>query len=313
MLKYKKGGTLVCKNCQKTFTTDHKKPYCSNACKQSAWKNRYSHQCEQCGIEFNHQLKKTRFCGQSCSSLHAQLKKFPNCLAMHTCKECGTLFKPKSQEYSTFCGRACAARFGGRELSQITQQRNKETSILNAPADGYLRWLLSWRLCEYCGCEFTTHVYKKYCSGTCVYEAKMAADSYKEYLNKQRLNNLNRPMATLSCKSCGLDFKTNMMVGRRKYCFTCTHMQSHTCNHYQRAKFYGVAYEYVINTDVFERDNWTCKICDQPINKNIKYPDPFSASIDHRIPLSKGGPHSYNNCQASHLTCNVRKCNNVDN
>jgi len=33
----------------------------------------------------------------------------------------------------------------------------------------------------------------------------------------------------------------------------------------------------------------------------------LAASLDHRIPISRGGEHSRANAQTSHLGCNVRK------
>jgi 5-methylcytosine-specific restriction endonuclease McrA len=39
----------------------------------------------------------------------------------------------------------------------------------------------------------------------------------------------------------------------------------------------------------------------------LAWPHPASASLDHRIPLSKGGSHTAENTQLAHLACNVRK------
>lgn len=58
---------------------------------------------------------------------------------------------------------------------------------------------------------------------------------------------------------------------------------------------------------IFNRDNWTCHLCLLPIPESSKWPDPQSASIDHVVPLSKGGDHSNANCRASHLACNLSK------
>lgn len=35
----------------------------------------------------------------------------------------------------------------------------------------------------------------------------------------------------------------------------------------------------------------------------------MSASLDHVVPMSKGGGHTYANTQCSHLKCNVDKKN----
>ena len=64
--------------------------------------------------------------------------------------------------------------------------------------------------------------------------------------------------------------------------------------------------------EIFERDNWMCKICGEPIFEELKHPHHFSASIDHIIPLSKGGAHTPENVQAAHLICNIRKGNRAD-
>jgi 5-methylcytosine-specific restriction endonuclease McrA len=59
--------------------------------------------------------------------------------------------------------------------------------------------------------------------------------------------------------------------------------------------------------DVHTRDEWTCKLCHQPIDPSIAWPDPMSASVDHIVPLSRGGAHSMANVQSAHLSCNSSK------
>ncbi len=44
-----------------------------------------------------------------------------------------------------------------------------------------------------------------------------------------------------------------------------------------------------------------------PIDRLLKYPDPDSLSLDHVMPLARGGEHAIDNVQAAHLRCNVRK------
>ena len=54
---------------------------------------------------------------------------------------------------------------------------------------------------------------------------------------------------------------------------------------------------------------WTglCGICGDPIDRDLPYPDPLSKSVDHIVPLSKGGAHEQSNLQWAHLVCNNRK------
>lgn len=50
-----------------------------------------------------------------------------------------------------------------------------------------------------------------------------------------------------------------------------------------------------------------CGICGDALDEGVSYPDPMSKSLDHIIPLAKGGTHTRDNLQWSHLTCNMRK------
>lgn len=59
--------------------------------------------------------------------------------------------------------------------------------------------------------------------------------------------------------------------------------------------------------EIFVRDNWTCGICSTPVDRSKKFPDAGSISLDHIVPLSRGGLHTRANTQASHLGCNIRK------
>lgn len=50
-----------------------------------------------------------------------------------------------------------------------------------------------------------------------------------------------------------------------------------------------------------------CGICRSSIDRSLKWPDPFSPSVDHIIPLVKGGAHSQENLQWACLVCNLSK------
>lgn len=77
--------------------------------------------------------------------------------------------------------------------------------------------------------------------------------------------------------------------------------------HQARARRFGVKYETVIKIKVFERDGWFCVICQTPVDRTVEWPHPDSASLDHVVPLSRGGEHAYRNTQCSHFRCNIAK------
>ena len=50
-----------------------------------------------------------------------------------------------------------------------------------------------------------------------------------------------------------------------------------------------------------------CGICGLPINLRLNYPNPWSLTIDHKIPIAKGGTTREENLQPAHFRCNRRK------
>jgi 5-methylcytosine-specific restriction endonuclease McrA len=81
----------------------------------------------------------------------------------------------------------------------------------------------------------------------------------------------------------------------------------------QRAAFYNATeFDETITLKALRaRDKDICQICGEPVNdKDIKdghirkrYP-----TLDHIIPLSKGGSHTWDNIQLAHIGCNAGKC-----
>ena len=51
---------------------------------------------------------------------------------------------------------------------------------------------------------------------------------------------------------------------------------------------------------------FTCQICGKKVSVK-PVPDPKAATIDHIIPIAKGGKHEAKNCQLAHFECNWRK------
>jgi len=72
--------------------------------------------------------------------------------------------------------------------------------------------------------------------------------------------------------------------------------------------------------EIFERDNWTCGLCDEPIDPLVRQPDERCGTLDHVTPISvcieEGWAvetiHVRTNVQAAHLGCNLKKGNSRD-
>lgn len=59
--------------------------------------------------------------------------------------------------------------------------------------------------------------------------------------------------------------------------------------------------------EVFERDAWTCYLCAKRLSPDASPFDPMSATVDHVVPMSKGGEHSLSNARTCCLGCNSAK------
>jgi hypothetical protein len=76
----------------------------------------------------------------------------------------------------------------------------------------------------------------------------------------------------------------------------------------QRALAAGTEVEYDIDLSVvWDRDRGCCWICDESIDPTLVKPHPMSRSIDHVIPIRKGGSHTISNIALAHLGCNKSK------
>ena len=77
--------------------------------------------------------------------------------------------------------------------------------------------------------------------------------------------------------------------------------------HRRRARKLDAFVEDVDISVVLDRDGWECGICGSPIPRHAVWPDLEYRTLDHIVPLAKGGEHSYANIQAAHLSCNSSK------
>ncbi|MDD6369161.1 HNH endonuclease signature motif containing protein [Galactobacillus timonensis] len=68
------------------------------------------------------------------------------------------------------------------------------------------------------------------------------------------------------------------------------------------------------NKKIIYATQTVCAICGRPVDFSLKFPDPMSPTIDHIIPIAKGGhPSDLGNMQLAHLSCNRAKADKVVN
>jgi 5-methylcytosine-specific restriction endonuclease McrA len=73
----------------------------------------------------------------------------------------------------------------------------------------------------------------------------------------------------------------------------------------KRADHYGAKSSFLKAKKIIYSTQSLCGICGRAVDFDKKFPDPWSATIDHIIPVAKGGdPASLENLQLAHLQCN---------
>ena len=55
---------------------------------------------------------------------------------------------------------------------------------------------------------------------------------------------------------------------------------------------------------LYERDAWTCQLCNEPIDVGAHYQSDWAASLDHIVPRSRGGSDDPENLRTAHRWCN---------
>lgn len=152
-------------------------------------------------------------------------------------------------------------------------------------------------------------IIKTYGHGVKLYESnrpKISDEQLKEeskVLDSRTIaikHNMSEERVFRRAKRLGITLKTNNIGGHWE----------------QRARRYGsnVFDSSITLKNVREKYSDICQICGLPVDDNdienghIKRMYP---TVDHIIPLSKGGTHTWNNVQLAHMHCNAGKCDRI--
>ena len=202
--------------------------------------------------------------------------------------------------------------------------------------------------CRHCGTEFEARMSKKgqrqiFCSLTCRHESKRKYQSVREQRAahrrslgqvtwaeqqamwaKERERKEAEKLAFLSkCIKCGGDVEVERQRPNTKVGCTCRACADQAAlesrrksrrirKGMDRARMRRARVEPVDPFKVFERDGWRCHLCGckTPKEKRGTY-HPKAPELDHIVPLSKGGEHSYRNTACACRACNAAKSDKI--
>jgi hypothetical protein len=200
-----------------------------------------------------------------------------------TCERCGEGFVYRASRLQRFCSVQC------RGMSEACTSARRE--VQNAASEARMigrTCPLNWRTCRSCGVEWLAAYGERYafCSSECKTLAKQQRSLAWYYqVGKPRDGYGSR---ALTCAGCGAEFIGH---GGRAYCDSCPDV---------RSMVYRQAPEPIRLSAIADRDKHQCWLC----QRNVKQGE---ASIDHVIPIARGGKHILSNVRLAHRSCNSRK------
>lgn len=299
-----KAGDYTCAECGKSFWSPRKVKYCGAECrtKHGRLSNRKQVACCICGQEFVSATGKAKTCSTQCAN---KSRAVTNRLddRRRTCVGCGKAFKMTkgSRRKGLYCSRNCAFQHKrdwgvcgthGKTLIQLDKDRREMTtvSLFRSISEGAARWMNGWKCCAWCGVFF----WKISNSGTCSRNCKFmhTGGDYRK------------------CETCGENIHRKQS-GKARNCKSCQYTKRRKQNDSSKAKrrirIDAHFLETVDRASVFQRDRYQCWICLGLCRREYIAGDMSSPTIDHVVPLAKGGDHSYANCRTAHFICNSLK------
>lgn len=312
------GNTKVCRKCcqEKALTKFYKdingkygRTTNCKKCHLKEQKSRYNSdrtsikKCEVCGSKIKSKYGK-KYCDECIERKGTSVK---HCNVYYfECKGCGKLSTTGNKRRANYCTHECYSENSEKEYRNTCNTCGKEY-ISGSPTSKYCSNKcrnntsnIYTGQCNGCGSSFVSRYKKKYCSDSCYHKQVVP---YKD-----------------NCIVCGNKFVVN--YGAEKYCSNkCRKKQMALIrkryrhikgNHRKRARYFNVKYEKVDKTNVFERDNYKCTKCGVKCDiSKVGTNHDEEPTLDHIIPMSKGGPHTYDNVQTLCRNCNTKKGNSL--
>jgi hypothetical protein len=250
----------------------------------------------------------------------------------HPCKGCG-----KSIGRRKFCTNACREQFYTQNAKALDEARRRARGAKPIEEVRRERREAALQTCKACGDRFLKRngdAAWDHCSKACATATQRAnmhitaaRREFARWANPNRIFGYavriaqlragieaKRQRAAVACGTCGSPIPEVGNLNKR-YCSKQCSPSYWSCRRkakaLRRARMRRVEYEQVDPFVVFDRDGWRCHLCGTKTDKALRGThEPLAPELDHIIPLSKGGPHTYSNTACSCRRCNHAKADN---
>lgn len=164
--------------------------------------------------------------------------------------------------------------------------------------------------CLYCEAPFEGHGRRKFCSEDCYIQNKIQKQSEIWFRYKDQRSDFKET----SCEYCGdpiIVLASKRGVVSHPECQIIMRQERNRRKNDKRRRFPYRKQKANFHT-VAERDNWTCWICELRIDPEVPSTNRMGGTVDHVVPISKGGTDDWDNLKPAHWICNVKRGNRVD-
>lgn len=257
--------------------------------------------CAVCGESFPLTKSWRKYCSAKCGRKGAP----SNQMVTVSCVICGEQVrraKRHAQNRDTVCSETCSSELKRRNLTGRTR-------VSDLPSDHPARWVLGqWSTslryyqCSDCGCLVCSH-------GT-QHKSRIRCWACQAKSESGRVHQYARFIAG-HCSECGQSFirdrlqYANLPKQGKTY---CSNRCARRANKARRRALKRQAFVESVNRSyIFKRDGYCCQICGKRLAMSKAAPHPKSPTLDHIIPLARGGTHESSNIQAAHFMCNALK------
>jgi predicted nucleic acid-binding Zn ribbon protein len=261
--------------------------------KESAKAKRKEISCKFCGSLFKQGHCSQVYCSDKCRNKAGDVgrgKKIKVCI-------CGNEFEVCSKTRK-HCSEKCRLQASKKPKQPLREKRKNKSE----PPKVFFE-------CKYCGkTTKKKRPNQTYCSSKCYKQDR--SDHVKHSNEEVKL------MPKIHCAECDKEFQRTMYDQR--FCSKQCGKKNGRHLSQLRKRINGTVDETVTLTKLYARDNGKCHICGKQANyqdftvenngvfiSGNSYP-----SIDHIMPVSKGGTHTWDNVALSHRICNSIKSDN---
>lgn len=171
--------------------------------------------------------------------------------------------------------------------------------------------------CQRCGSAWTNEkMRQKFCSYECKYADGLdrAAQRYAEFREANPLPELYH----FTCDLCSVEFSKpyqvkGIAVQRGIYCESCRPIAQTMRYRLKTVKRQSQTTHAnrIAHEQLAERDGLNCYLCNEVIDMALPKTSKYGATIDHVVPLSRGGLDELDNLKLAHWTCNLAKSNKL--